>query len=82
MTDSLVLRTSKTIKHFRIINKLSQEKLAEKAGLDRTYISGIERARRNITLDSLDKIITALEVDKKAFFEYVLQEAVDDISDK
>ena len=82
MSESLVIRTSKAIKYFRKINNLSQEQLAEKANLDRTYISGIERGRRNITLDSLDKIIVALEIDKKTFFNYVLQEAIDGIFDK
>lgn len=82
MSESLVIRTSKAIKYFRKINNLSQEQLAEKANLDRTYISGIERGRRNITLDSLDKIIVALEIDKKTFFNYVLQEAIDGILDK
>lgn len=82
MAESLVIRTSKAIKHFRKVNNFSQEHLAEKANLDRTYISGIERGRRNITLDSLDKIIVALEIDKKTFFNYVLQEATDGILDK
>lgn len=82
MNDGLVLRTSIAIKHFRKANGFSQEKLAEKASLDRTYISGIERGKRNITLDSLDKIITALGVDQQTFFNYVMQEAVDGISDK
>lgn len=82
MSESLVIRTSKAIKYFRKINNFSQEQLAEKANLDRTYISGIERGRRNITLDSLDKIIVALEIDKKTFFNYVLQEAIDGIFDK
>ncbi|GLO11941.1 transcriptional regulator [Pseudomonas putida] len=80
MSETLVLRTSKAIKHFRTISNLSQERLAEKAGLDRTYISGIERGRRNITLESLDKIITALDIDINIFFKHVLQEANSDLS--
>ncbi len=47
---------------------MSQEELADKAGLDRTYISGVERGVRNITLDSLEQIINALEIDVQAFF--------------
>ena len=82
MAESLVIRTSKAIKHFRKINNFSQEQLAEKANLDRTYISGIERGKRNITLDSLDKIIVALDIDRETFFHYVLQEATDGILDK
>lgn len=41
---------------------LSQEELAERADLHRTYIAGIERGGRNITLKSIDKLAKALEV--------------------
>ncbi len=39
---------------------LSQEKLAEKAGLHRTYVGMIERAEKNITLTNIEKISKAL----------------------
>lgn len=42
---------------------LSQERLADLAEIHRTYIGAIERSERNITLDSLDKIATALDVE-------------------
>lgn len=41
---------------------ISQERLAELAGLHRTYISDIERFQRNISLDNIQKIAEALEV--------------------
>ena len=41
---------------------LSQEQLAEKAGLHRTYIGMIERAEKNLTLCNIEKIANALEV--------------------
>ena len=44
---------------------LSQEKLAELAGLHRTYIGMIERAEKNITLCNMEKIAKALGVDIK-----------------
>lgn len=40
---------------------LSQEHLAEKADLDRTYVGGIERGERNVTIISILKISRALE---------------------
>jgi transcriptional regulator with XRE-family HTH domain len=41
---------------------LSQEKIAEKAGLHRTYIGMIERGERNVTLKKASKIADSLEV--------------------
>jgi|TARA_R110002050_G_scaffold281250_1_gene428561 transcriptional regulator with XRE-family HTH domain len=46
---------------------LSQEQLARKSGIDRTYISGVERSVRNITLDSLEGLIGALGVTPDEF---------------
>lgn len=49
----------KTIRH----NKgLSQEELASLAGLNKSYIGQIERAEKNITLKTLDKICNALSI--------------------
>ena len=42
---------------------LSQEKLAEKAGVHRTYIGMIERSEKNITLLNMEKIARALNVE-------------------
>jgi len=44
----------------RLKQNLSQEELAEKAGLHRTYIGMIERAEKNITLINIEKIAKAL----------------------
>ena len=42
---------------------ISQEKLAEYAGLHRTYIGQVERAEKNITIESMEKISKALKVE-------------------
>jgi CheY-like chemotaxis protein/DNA-binding XRE family transcriptional regulator len=47
---------------------LSQEQLAERASLHRTYISDIERAARNLSLESISKLAEALEVSVAALF--------------
>jgi transcriptional regulator with XRE-family HTH domain len=41
---------------------MSQEMLAYRAGLDRTYISGVERGERNISIVNIEKIAAALQV--------------------
>jgi len=48
--------------------KLSQEELAARAGVHRTYIGMIERAEKNITLENIKKISTALDLKLSALF--------------
>ncbi len=45
---------------------LSQEALADVCGYHRTYIGGIERSERNITIATLEALAGALDVDAKA----------------
>lgn len=47
---------------------LSQEKFAEKCGLHQTYISDIECFRRSISLDNIQRIADALEVETYKLF--------------
>ena len=47
---------------------LSQEALANKAGVDRTYMTDVENGRRNISVEILEKILVALEVSFAQFF--------------
>jgi transcriptional regulator with XRE-family HTH domain len=46
----------------RTKRKISQEHLAELAGLHRTYVGLIERGQRNITLETIEKLADALHV--------------------
>lgn len=50
------------LKRIRTERGLSQEKLAEVVDLHRTYISGIERCTRNVSLRNIEKIADALNV--------------------
>lgn len=49
---------------------LSQERLALKADIDRTYLAGIESGRRNATIVSIEKIVNALEISMKEFWDF------------
>jgi len=51
------------IRQLRHEKNISQEELADKCSLHRTYIGGIERGERNPSLDNLEKISKALEVE-------------------
>lgn len=50
------------IREVREDRAMSQEKLAEESGLHRTYISSVELGRRNISIDNIYKIASALGV--------------------
>ncbi len=50
------------IRRKRAAARISQEELADRAGLHRTYISLVERAKRNLTVDAFDHIAAGLGV--------------------
>lgn len=50
------------LREFRKQKRISQEELAFKSGLHRTYISDIERGARNVSLKNIEKIAKALSV--------------------
>lgn len=47
---------------------MSQEKLGELAGLDRTYISSVEAGRRNLSLKAIHRLADALDVNASEMF--------------
>lgn len=55
----------------RLAAGLSQEQLASLAGLDRTYIGGIERGERNPTLKNISRLAQALKVPLSCLFENI-----------
>ncbi|MEG1946512.1 MAG: helix-turn-helix transcriptional regulator [Lachnospiraceae bacterium] len=59
---------AQNIRRYRMEKHLSQESLAEKAGLHRTYISAVECQRRSIALDNVQHIADALGVETYLLF--------------
>ncbi|MBP3583033.1 MAG: helix-turn-helix transcriptional regulator [Clostridia bacterium] len=59
----------KRIRNYRTAMGLSQEKLAELSGCHHTYIGQIERGEKNATVESIEKISTALGVPLSKLFE-------------
>ncbi len=66
--DSVLLSFGQRVQKLRTDKHLSQEQLAEAAGLHRTYIGMVERAERNISLKNIARIARALQVDMKELF--------------
>lgn len=62
MKDPILVKFGQQVRQARLKQGLSQEELAEKAGVHRTYIGMIERAEKNITLLNIEKLATALNI--------------------
>jgi transcriptional regulator with XRE-family HTH domain len=65
-----------TLRRLRLEKGISQEELSHISGLDRTYISSVERFRRNMSLKSLDQLVSVLSENPIAFLEELLIEAM------
>ncbi|MBE6694850.1 MAG: helix-turn-helix transcriptional regulator [Ruminococcaceae bacterium] len=59
----------KRIRNYRTAMGLSQEKLAELSGCHHTYIGQIERGEKNATIESIQKIASALNISLSKLFE-------------
>ena len=67
----ILIQFGEKVREIRKDRNLSQEELAFKADLHRTYIGMIERAEKNITLLNIEKIANALEVNINALFNEI-----------
>ncbi len=61
-------KLGKRVREYRLAAELSQEELGFMTGLDRTYISGIERGVRNPSVKNVEKIAKALKIKMKELF--------------
>ena len=67
---------AKKVKYYRKKKRLSQEELSEKAGLGLKYINQIENQNINISIQTLNKVITALGLTTEEFFNFNNSEEV------
>ncbi len=65
---SIEERFGERVRELRVAKGLSQEELAFKAGVHRTYLSGIERGERNPSLKNITTIAKALEISLPELF--------------
>ncbi|HEY0028311.1 MAG TPA: helix-turn-helix transcriptional regulator [Allosphingosinicella sp.] len=57
------------LRKLRKAQKLSQEKVALKSGIDRSYLGGIERGENNVSLINIQRIAEALEIEAAELFQ-------------
>jgi transcriptional regulator with XRE-family HTH domain len=62
MNKTILEKFGEKVREERLRQHLSQEELASRAGVHRTYIGMIERAEKNITLENIEKISKALNL--------------------
>lgn len=69
-SENVKVLLGRRVRALRLEAGLSQESFADKCGLDRTYISGIERGTRNPTLEVLYILATALHTELASLFVF------------
>lgn len=71
MAEDVRIRFGKAVRKRRHKLGVSQEEFADMCGLDRTYLSGIERGERNVALVNIEKIAEALHIPLTTLFRSV-----------
>ena len=68
-TDERIVAFGQRVREARRAKGISQEKLAELAGIDRSYMGNIERGEKNVTLKKVYEICDALRVNVHALIQ-------------
>ena len=63
------LTLARNLRRLRAVRGISQEELADLAGLHRTYVGSVERSERNISIDNLAKLASALGISLSGLLE-------------
>ncbi len=63
-------KVGKRIKELRNRLGISQEELAFRSEIHRTYIASLEVGKRNVSIETLEKVVKALEVSMSEFFNF------------
>lgn len=71
MQEHILIRYGQAVRKVRLEQGISQEELADRCGLHRTYISDIELGKRNLSLENIERIAISLNRSLSEFFKEV-----------
>lgn len=71
MQTDILIRYGQAVRKIRLEQEISQEELADRCGLHRTYISDIELGKRNLSLENIERIAVSLNKSLSEFFREV-----------
>ena len=71
MKEHILIRYGQAVLKVRLEQGISQEELADRCGLHRTYISDVELGKRNISLENIERIAISLNRTLSDFFKEV-----------
>ena len=69
--SKILVKFGQRVRLERTKRRLSQEQLAELAGVHRTYIGMIERAEKNITLENISRLAIAMDLKIQSLFKHI-----------
>ena len=75
MKTDVLLAFGQTIRKIRLERNISQEKFADLCDLHRTYISDVELGKRNVSLENIDKMASALHLRISELFQEIEKDA-------
>lgn len=71
MKSTRLLNLGKSVRHYRRLKGLSQEKFAHSVGLHRTYIGAIEQGRQNLTFEKVVLLAQGLDIHVFELLEFL-----------